>query len=479
LSSFQISDPVGPVTAGTEAPPSAPPPDALPPGAESPFIPTGAQFVQVVIDDEDVTDCVQSGSITPRLNRPRTCTLRMFTHCTVGTACSRVKVYIGSALWFHGFVNQISTQAGEDGNLMSEYTCSDPMSLWKWRPARDGEFAASLDVDPPGVPGDFSNPQFMRIGYAPQIMYEILNQSINGSIPSQAEGTLFIEFGTFAGGITNVSGAPVDWPMTIAEIFELLSSTGVLDCVLTPIDSGGNMARLDVYNGDYGTDRTSTVAFEYATGSHNVKSVRMTEDSSNVCNKLWYYLGPRVKTPLDPAGDQHWRANITGDDPNLPTPPGGDTNPAPPGGYTGGFAPGSDGNPLGARILESRESCGVRMEVRIYDAQGEEDPNPSDYRWLWRRLWQMEAWLRSVPRTLVHITPVRISESMMLPPDVFPVSLGAFDIGDLVTVTAGDIVRGGFSGAQRIYEYTVTWDEDGVIELGELLTSSDSEGAVE
>jgi hypothetical protein len=39
-------------------------------------------------------------------------------------------------------------------------------------------------------------------------------------------------------------------------------------------------------------------------------------------------------------------------------------------------------------------------------------------------------------------------------------------------------VRGGFSGAQRVYEYTITWDEDGVIELGEILTSSDAEGAL-
>lgn len=438
--------------------------------------------VQVYIDGVECTDCVQSGSVNRRLNRPAQATARMFTDCAPGTAESKMKVYIDGDLWFHGFVTQIATEAAEDGNLMSEYTAQDPMMLWQWRPARDGPYAASLQGDDFGEEGDFSNPSFFQIGYAPQIMYEILNQSINGSIPTQAEGTLFIEFGTFAGGITDVAGAPTDFPMSIAEVFELLSSTGVLDCVLTPIDTGGNMARLDVYNGDFGTDLTGSVELEYATGSHNVRALRMSEDSSQICNKLWYYLGPRVKTAMDPAGDQHWRANITGDDTYLAVPPGGDTNPIP--GYgngaggLGGPAPGTPNNPLGQMILDSREAVGVRMEVRIYDAQGEENDAtaPARFRHLYRRLWQMESWIRSVPRTLVHLQPVRESEFMLLPPDVTPVGVGSFNIGDLVTVTAGEVVRGGFTGAQRVYGFTVDWDEDGVLSLGEIQTSADQEG---
>ena len=39
-----------------------------------------------------------------------------------------------------------------------------------------------------------------------------------------------------------------------------------------------------------------------------------------MCNKLWYFAGPRIQTPADPAGDQHWCFNVTGDDPRLPDP---------------------------------------------------------------------------------------------------------------------------------------------------------------
>lgn len=428
--------------------------------------------VQVYIDGVECTDCVQSGSVTKRLNRPTTATMRMFTDCAPGTAESKAKVYINGDLWIHGFVTQIATEAGEDGNLMSEYSVEDPMMLWRWRVARDGPSAGPLSD-----PGDFSNPDFFyRVKLGPQIMQEILTQSItgNGNIPEDGEGTLFIDMAnsSFPTGTTDLSGAPVDWPMTIAEVFELLASTGTVDAVLTPVDYGGYMATLAMYNGDYGTDRRDEVLLDYATGSHNVRALRMTEDSSNVVNKLWYYLGPRVKTPKDPAGDQHWRSNITGDAGDLPHPPGGDTNPP----YTSG-APGSADNPLGQRIVDSRNAVGVRMEVRIYDGQGDEsDLQPTDFRPLFLRLWQSEAWIRTVPRTLVYVTPVRESDDMQLPPDVTPVGVGSFDIGDIVTVTAGSVVRGGFTGLQRVYGYTVDWDEDGVLALGEIQTSADQEG---
>lgn len=427
--------------------------------------------VTVFIDDEEVTSCVQTGSVTRRLNRPWTATFRMFTDCAPGTACSTARVYINGDIWFHGFITQISTEAGEDGNLMSEYTCQDPMFLWQWRPARSGP-----DSDDPG---DFSNPHIFRDPYVlgPLIMQQLLFQSEVDTDPNFGEGDLFIVYGDFPTGGVDLSGAPEDYPMTIAEAFELLASTGELDGVMTPIDSvPGKMARVDMYNGNYGTDRTASVAFEYATGAHNVRALRMTEDSTNVCNKLWYYLGPRALTVRDPAGDQHWNANITGDDPFLHYTTDGEPGP-------GGKSVNSDNtqyvalnNPLGDRIYDSRTGgCGVRMEVRIYDAQGDE--NPSEFRELYRRQWQNESWLRAEPRILIHVTPVRTSEAMSLPPGVSPIAIGDFDIGDLVTVTAGPVVRGGFTGAQRIYEYTVSWDEDGILEVGELLTSSDQEGS--
>jgi hypothetical protein len=192
--------------------------------------------------------------------------------------------------------------------------------------------------------------------------------------------------------------------------------------------------------------------FEYGTGALNVRSMRWNEDMSNITNKLQYFGGPRIETAADPAGDQHWCWNITGDDPGLADPPGGDI------GYS---------NPLGDRRLASQAAYGVRMDIKIFDAlsdlclgAGAVDPG----RDLYRRLWQIEHWLRCVPRNLIHVTPTRGT------------GIGAFDIGDLVGVEAAASVRGGFSGAQRVYGYTISWDEDGPFELSELQTSADQEG---
>ena len=72
--------------------------------------------------------------------------------------------------------------------------------------------------------------------------------------------------------------------------------------------------------------------------------------------------------------------------------------------------------------------------------------------------------MRAQPRGLVHFQPTRETE------------IGTFDIGDLVGVEAVAAVRGGFSGAQRVYAYTTSWDNDGVLEISEIQTSADNEG---
>ena len=111
---------------------------------------------------------------------------------------------------------------------------------------------------------------------------------------------------------------------------------------------------------------------------------------------------------------------------------------------------------------ESQTDFGVRMDIKIWDAlgdqcvgEGEVDVEHNLYRWLWL----IESWIRCTCRELVHITPIR------------GYGIEAFDIGDLITVTAGTQVRGGFSGAQRVYEYTISWEEDGPLELSELVTA--------
>jgi hypothetical protein len=218
------------------------------------------------------------------------------------------------------------------------------------------------------------------------------------------------------------------------------------------------MATISAYNGNYGTNRTGSVVFQFATGAHNVRSIRQSVDLANTCNKLQYFGG---KIDIERF---HW--NITGDDPCLNDP-----------NYkynTGAIL---------ARRNSSRGAYGVRMEIQQFDvdvpfnekdytAGGPPFPNfcvANDFtkqdptRVLYRQQWQTESWIRAVPRTLVHVTPTRETQ------------IGGFDIGDLITVTAGGSFRGGFSGAQRVYEYTISWDNDGVLALGEIQTSADQE----
>ena len=229
------------------------------------------------------------------------------------------------------------------------------MELWQWRPARDAD-------------GDLSKPTFIQdFETGPQIMEEIL-------INSEAwDGALNLDLGTFATGGLSLIGAPTDWPMTIMEVANLLISTGELDLVITPTDAGGgsigqNMGTLDAYNGDYGTDLQSSVIFEYGTGLHNVRRLRWNEDMTQLCNKLRYYGGPRMQTAQDPAGDQHWCWNVTGTGPCF-------VGPA----VHCDDLPLADAEEMIARyaiveecLAESRDDYDVRMDIKIWDALGDD-----------------------------------------------------------------------------------------------------------
>jgi hypothetical protein len=393
----------------------------------------------VFIDGVDVTNVSVSGSSTRRLNRPSVATVKIPMAESIGGVGSKLKILFNGTMHHHGTVLLCETDTQEDTGYTT-YNSTDPLELWAWRPVRDDTGDLSL----PTIIEDYVT--------GPQIVEAMIaNSEAPGGIPGTAEGPLFLTIGSFETGGVDLTGAPTDWPMTMSELASLLISTGELDIVITPIDDGFNMGQIDMYNGDYGTDLTGSVVFQYGMGARNVRRLRWNQDMTNMMNKNWYYLGPRVGTADDPAGDQHWRANITGDDTGLANPPGGDVNP---------FVPGA--SPLGDLIMASRNQYGVRMQVRIYDARGDEATVGRD---LYRRLWQMESWLAAQPLELVHITPTRETE------------IGSFDIGDLIWVEASTAVRGGFSGAQRIYEYTISWEaQSSTLELSELQTSVNNEG---
>lgn len=402
---------------------------------------------EVFIDGIEIVPPVGSGtsaiegSSTRRLNRPSQATIRVPNHLAIGGVGSRMKIVLDGVLHHHGTCLIVETNPEEDTGY-TVYNSTDPWELWQWRPCRDFEG---------DTPGNFIDPSFLiRKVSGPQIMEEILLASENpASIPTAAEGPLFLSFGSFETGGSDLSGAPCTWPMTINDMASLLTSTGELDIILTPIDSGGNMAQIDCYNGDFGTDLSGSVIFEYGMGSRNVSNLRWNDDMTFITNKLQYMFGPKETV-------RRYKGNITGDDPCLPVQFGQAKIDA-----------------LQAMRLASRTAYGVRMEIQEHElaefqreglVQGDCDIL-DPFQMLERRLWYLESYIRCNPRRLIHIFPRR------------GVHINAFDIGDLVRVRCTPTIRGGFDGVQRIYEYTVSWNEDGVLALSELQTSADQEGA--
>jgi hypothetical protein len=405
--------------------------------------------VIVTLDGVDVTDVCVSGQWTRRLNRPSTAQVRIpmqEVSAAVGSLL-KIEALVGTSyeIVHHGRVLLCETDTAEDTGY-TVYNSTDPMEMWQWRPVRDNGC-------------DFSKPNIIdAYTTGPLIMEAALQNSVycGSGDAGDCEGPLFLDINAAAGGGVDLTGAPTDWPMTIAELASLLISTGELDIVITPTDPGGDvMGEVDFYNGDYGTDLSGSIVFSYGMGDFNVARLRWNQDMTTITNKLWYFAGPRIQTAADPAGDQHWCFNITGDDPDLAYPPGGASSPP----------ASSTNNDLGVLRIDSQTDFGVRMDIQVFDAYDECGGVGAVGRDLFRRRWQTESWLRAQPREIIHVTPTRETE------------IGTFDIGDLVGVEATSAVRGGFSGAQRVYEYTVSWDNDGVLGLSELQTSADNEGA--
>lgn len=367
--------------------------------------------IAAYMDGANVTEFVVEGSVTHELNGRATAAVRMPIDVAVGDFYSELYIDPGSGERFWGHVMHIDDQGDEDTGT-TLYTAVDPGEILEFRPARDAD-------------NDFSKPTFMQdFPTGPQMIEEILNNSIT------YEGDLGFSLGTFATGGVNLSGLPVDWPMTIAEIIALLVETGEVDVVMS-YDSSG--ATLSVYNGDYGTDLSGSVQFLYQMGaSSNCRGCRRTVDGSSLMNKFWLYGGPRVGTALDPAGDQHWKYNVTKDDPELALIPNFST--------------------LDSMITASRSAYLERMEILIRDRATVAEGAAAQH--LDRYFWFRESLLRVNPQTLVHLTPER---------GIAP----SFGVGDKIYVQAGSGFRGGFSGTQRVFSYTYRWDKDGVVELGE------------
>jgi hypothetical protein len=367
---------------------------------------------------------------------------------------------------FHGPILNAETDTAKEGGT-TVFNAQDHMELWQYRLVRADDADFSKPVGSGLADGTDLIATYVS---APQILEAVLTNTVQnpngpngGGPPTDAEGPIFLTMGGFAGGGVAMYGAPVDWPMTIAEFFALFVSTGQLDAVITYTDPGGGVTgTIDAYNGNYGNDLSGSVLFQYGMGLFNADAVRWNRDMTSMISKYWLYAGPRIESAADPAGDQHWCFNVQGFDVGLAYPPGGrSVNPD-----NSQYTAADPNNPLGNRIYASRQAYGVRMRVDIMDAFDDECvPGFGTVgRDLYRRYWQMYSWLSAQPRDIIHITPTADAE------------IGCFGIGDLVHVEAVSDVRGGFSGAQRVHEYTISWDATpSVLTLSEIQTSSDAE----
>lgn len=376
--------------------------------------------VQTYVDGVEITSIVQDGSVTHQLNQPTFAVVRVpLDQIADDWDGAKLKVVVDGGLDFHGISHHIDDQ-GDENDMYRVATFADPTAYLEYRPARDGVGS--------GDAGDFTKPTFSTRNTAgPAMVQEILTQSLLNTNPADNEGPLGIALGTFATGGVNLSFDPNDTPISIEDVIAFLVETGELDVVATPIDGGSNLVSLSVYNGNFGVDRSASVSFQYAAGTHNCRAARRERDFSKIMNKLWIYGGPREGNKDVPQDGQHWPYNVTRDDPGVQAMAGFST--------------------VSALIDASRAKYFTRMLVRIFD-------NSIDARDAHRRWWLMESFLRAKPRTLVYLSPQR---------GIAP----SFGVGDLIHVEAGSRFGGGFSGVQRVMQYSYRWDVDGVIELGE------------
>ena len=443
---------------------------------------------------EDISSIAFDKSATRRLNRIGECSFRVPSYLVsdiqddgLPLICSgyrQIELSLDTTGLFHHGIAWVVEDEGDADMAYTRVTSYDPMIVWRYRPARD-HIASGTPAGYYHSVGDLSDPKVVeRQKTGPQIIEEILFQSeASGAgqspVPSDdAEGQLFLDLqaSTFATGGADLSGAPTDYPMSIADLASLLTNTGALDIVIQPLIGGlgqdgfQNIGTVHCYNGNFGTNRTASVHFDWQTGDYNIELFRRSDDMTTIGNKLWYFLGQR-------EDQQHWRGNITADHPDLQQPPGGRVV-NPDNSFLGPPCDPLDAawanNGLGQLIACSRSSLGVFMLLSTIDNFGSgSGGDPTSAYPIWLRQWQIESLLRSKPREMLYITPTKTSPGETRPGDVF--LPGDFDIGDLVTVNMGPKSRLTESGGMRIYSYTIDIDDDGVEALGEFQASPDQD----
>lgn len=354
-------------------------------------------MVTTILADADVTEYVQEGSVTEMHNAPDQCSVKLPSDNATAGDTAELDVYVDGDHRFHGDVEYIEHQ-GDEVERYTTYTAVDPTFMWDWRVAADAD-------------GDYSKPSFIEdFVTAPQIMAEIIANSI------AQFGDIGHGIGSVASGGSNLSGAPTNWPKTIAEIAVPLSETGELDWRYTPSTN-----TVSFYNGDLGDNLSGSVSFVYGPGG-NARACRVSIDKREMVNRARWLFGPNKADKSGATLEQRWSYSVdrtTTAVPNIAT--------------------------INAYADASEALYRTRFATRVLDTDGDLEA----VRFLGRAQFAAELWMRLKPKLMFHVTPE---------PGIAP----AFRPGDLIAVSGF-----GLSGVQRVMDMTWRWTAAGPIELGE------------
>jgi hypothetical protein len=361
-----------------------------------------------------------------------------------GTVGVSVGQLTGIGAGFTGVLWRKDSEGNED-DMWNVLTFADPTVYFPKRMVKDGEDSIDPRTGEPD-PGNFSNPSIIQdYKYGPAIMAAAVQNSID---LDGAFGPTGLSPAYSLGLTIDLTGMrPSSWPITIDDLRAALANGGVADYIV-------NGTTVTFYEGDAGGP--SGASFGYGTGAFNCKGCKRSLDMDNVFNVVWTFLG--AKEPLYDGDVQHWKANITIDDSVMGPNAGIETNPDDP--YFGEYVgiPDPPFSAIASQVLDSRATYGRLQCVDEYDAYRDDEIPWEDRRkrTLYQMLWLRKSLYCAYPRQLVTMIPE---------PGISP----SFDVYD--TVSVASVLDGGFSGEQRIYEFTCDIDTEGVVELSSLVTS--------
>ena len=400
----------------------------------------------VDIDGTDITSLCQNITWHPKLSRPASLSVRVPGHLvSVTNGVSEMHLSNGGLL-FSGPVWMPEDQGDADATYtvitaydhliyLNKRMCKTPAD-WP-----DNSFPV-VPPDPTAEPGpcNLADPSKVLADFvtAPEILGAFIQATNDCDAPWN------ITVGSAAAGGPDMTGVPADWPMNIQQFADMLLDTGQLNILVSP---GFGSSAVQLTNGGIVNDLTGAVSLDYGTGNFNSQAATKTSDMEDVINALWYLLGP--KRPWYAGDVSHWAGSITPTAPNAG--PDGD-----------GGIPGDPWPPgLVARWMGSRGIYGYMQEIQVHDTKEDEQITA---RPLFEEMFANEAYLRAVPRLFTGITPERAYGSAP-----------TFGVGDLISVSAGSQLGGGYSGSVLVYEFEISVDADGVAEYTQLVASPDGQ----